>query len=114
MGRLKMKLDQITFKAIHWEQIPPIKHLGEHGYALWRTQQFNNVRVRIVQYSAGYLADLWCLKGHLIFCLEGEVHTELEDSATFTLTSGMSYQVTHHAEAHRSSTLTGAKLFIVD
>ena len=61
-----------------------------------------------------YLAELWCLKGYLTFCLEGKLHTELEDSATFTLASSMSDQVTHHAEAHRSSTLTGAKLFIVD
>jgi hypothetical protein len=47
-------------------------------------------------------------------CLEGELHTELEDGRSFTLTAGMSYQVADHAEAHRSSTTTGAKLFIVD
>ena len=114
MGQLKMELDHVALNTVHWQEIPLIQHLGEQGYALWRTQQFNNVRVRIVQYSAGYLAEFWCLKGHLIVCLEGELHTELEDSTIFTLTSGMSYQVSHHAEAHRSSTLIGAKLFIVD
>ena len=74
----------------------------------------NNIRVRIVEYSAGYLADHFCEKGHILFCLEGELHTELEDGRTFTLTAGMSYQVADHAEAHRSSTGKGAKLFIVD
>ncbi len=55
-----------------------------------------------------------CHKGHILFCLEGELHTELEDGRTFTLSAGMSYQVADNAEAHRSSTLMGAKLFIVD
>lgn len=40
--------------------------------------------------------------------------TELEDRLRFTLTAGMSYQGGDNAEAHRSSTAGGAKLFIVD
>ena len=32
----------------------------------------------------------------------------------FILRPGMSYQVADNAEAHRSRTATGAKLFIVD
>jgi len=32
----------------------------------------------------------------------------------FTLTPGMSYQVADDAEAHKSMTALGAKLFIVD
>jgi quercetin dioxygenase-like cupin family protein len=68
----------------------------------------------MVDYSAGYLADHWCSKGHILLCLEGEMVTELEDGRTFVLTPGISYQVADHAEAHRSSTKSGAKLFIVD
>jgi hypothetical protein len=109
-----MNLNNIPFGITNWTEIKTEQHAGEHGHALWRTQQFDNIRVRIVEYSAGYLADHWCLKGHILFCLEGELHTELEDGRSFTLTSGMSYQVADHAEAHRSSTATGAKLFIVD
>lgn len=56
----------------------------------------------------------WCSKGHILLCLEGELHTELDDGRSFTLTTGMSYQVADQAEAHRSSTSKGAKLFIVD
>ena len=68
----------------------------------------------MVEYSENYLADHWCSKGHILLCLEGELHTELDDGRTFTLTAGMSYQVADQAEAHRSSTSKGAKLFIVD
>jgi quercetin dioxygenase-like cupin family protein len=70
--------------------------------------------VRVVEYSPGYIADHWCSKGHILFCLVGELHTELKDGSTFILKPGMSYQVADNAEAHRSSTNTGAKLFIVD
>jgi quercetin dioxygenase-like cupin family protein len=68
----------------------------------------------MVDYSPGYLADHWCSKGHILLLLEGQLETELEDGRTFTLTPGMSYQVADQAEAHRSSTSSGAKLFIVD
>ena len=68
----------------------------------------------MVEYSENYLANHWCSKGHILLCLEGELHTELDDGRSFTLTVGMSYQVADQAEAHRSSTSKGAKLFIVD
>ncbi|RZG69141.1 hypothetical protein EXU29_17425 [Acinetobacter wuhouensis] len=109
-----MNLNNIPFGTTDWAEISTTRHEGEQGYALWRTQQFDNIRVRIVEYSENYLADHWCSKGHILFCLEGALHTELEDGRTFTLTAGMSYQVADNAEAHRSSTTIGAKLFIVD
>jgi hypothetical protein len=49
-----------------------------------------------------------------MLCLEGELETALADSRTFRLTPGVSYQVADDAEPHRSSTESGAKLFIVD
>lgn len=82
--------------------------------AYWRTRDFGAIRVRMVDYTPGYLADHWCHKGHILLCLEGELHTELDDGRTFTLRPGMSYQVADRAEAHRSSTPCGARLFIVD
>lgn len=82
--------------------------------ATWRTRQFGPIRVRMVDDTPGYLADRWCKKGHILLCLEGELLTELEDGRAFMLKPGMSYQVADQAEAHRSSTTTGAKLFIVD
>ena len=109
-----MNLNNIPFGTTNWAEIPTTHHKGEQGYALWRTQQFDNIRVRMVEYSKNYLADHWCSKGHILLCLEGELHTELEDGRTFILSAGMSYQVADNAEAHRSSTTLGAKLFIVD
>jgi very-short-patch-repair endonuclease len=109
-----MDINNIPFGITNWAEIPTTRHTGDQGYALWRTQQFDTIRVRIVEYSENYLADHWCSKGHILLCLEGELHTELDDGRSFTLTAGMSYQVTDQAEAHRSSTSKGAKLFIVD
>lgn len=109
-----MKMTDIPFGTTDWRTVEPTEHRGERGVARWRTMQFGEIRVRQVDYSAGYLADHWCVKGHILYCLEGELLTELEDGRRFTLRPGMSYQVADHAEAHRSSTTTGAKLFIVD
>ena len=109
-----MQMSEIPFGTTDWSSITPTEHPGETGKALWRTCQFGAIRVRMVEYSPGYLANHWCVKGHILLCLEGELHTELEDGRTFLLKPGMSYQVADNAEAHRSSTPSGAKLFIVD
>jgi len=109
-----MQMTEIPFTLTEWSQIEPVAHPGETGVALWRTQQFGPIRVRMVEYTPGYLADHWCAKGHVLLCLEGELQTELQDGRSFTLRPGMSYQVGDNAEPHRSLTTIGAKLFIVD
>lgn len=113
-----MKMSHIPFGITDWSSIERTTHTGDTGEAQWRTRFFgegeHKIRVRMVDYSAGYLADHWCKKGHILLCLSGEMLTELDDGRTFTLTAGMSYQVADDAEAHRSSTMNGASLFIVD
>lgn len=109
-----MKMTDIPFGDTDWSDVEVTEHKGETGSAFWRTRQFGDIRVRMLEYSPGYLADHWCVKGHILFCLEGELHTELADGRTVTLTPGMSYQVADEAEPHRSSTTVGAKLFVVD
>ena len=109
-----MDMKNIPFGITNWSQIESEEHKGETGTAIWHTQQFDDIRVRMVEYSPGYLADHWCSRGHILLCLEGELHTELADGREFVLTPGVSYQVADDAEPHRSSTLTGARLFIVD
>ncbi|MBU0596076.1 DHCW motif cupin fold protein [Candidatus Bipolaricaulota bacterium] len=109
-----MQMGNIPFGTTDWSTIEPTRHEGESGFAVWRTREFGAIRVRMVEYSPGYSADHWCRKGHILLCLEGELQTQLEDGRTFTLRPGMSYQVADEAEPHRSSTPTGAKLFIVD
>jgi quercetin dioxygenase-like cupin family protein len=109
-----MKMEAIPFGTTDWNSIARTEHKGEVGIAHWRTQSFSSVRVRMVEYSAGYVSDHWCSKGHILLCLEGELETELEDGRVFVLKPGMSYQVADAAEAHKSRAPMGAKLFIVD
>ena len=109
-----MQMSGIPFGTTDWSAVERTEHKGETGAAFWRTKHFGNIRVRMVEYMPGYLADHWCVKGHVLLCTEGELHTELEDGRKFTLKPGMSYQVGDNAEPHRSYTEVGAKLFIVD
>ena len=109
-----MKISDIPFGTTDWSKVEPTEHKGETRMAYWRTKQFGAVRVRMVEYTPGYLADHWCVKGHILLCTEGELNTELRDGREFVLKAGMSYQVADNAEPHRSYTKAGARLFIVD
>ncbi|MFN7590277.1 MAG: DHCW motif cupin fold protein [Planctomycetota bacterium] len=109
-----MQMHDIPFGTTDWSTVPITEHPGEIGKAYWRTRQFGAIRVRMVEYSPGYLADHWCSKGHIVLCVAGELQTELQDGRTFTLRPGMSYQVADGAEAHRSRTGPGATIFLVD
>lgn len=109
-----MKMENIPFGITDWAQIEAERHPGDSGFALWRVAKFGDIRVRMIDYSPGYVADHWCIKGHILLCLKGEMITELDDGRTFVLTPGVSYQVADDAEAHRSTTREGATLFIVD
>jgi hypothetical protein len=109
-----MKIENVPFAVTDWSTVSPTEHPGETGRAFWRTVEVGNVRVRIVEYSAGYLADHWCHRGHVVFVLEGELITELADGREVVMKAGSSYTVANDAEAHRSRAPTGARLFIVD
>ena len=109
-----MQMSDIPFGTTDWLQVERTEHRGERGMAYWRIRTFGGIRVRMVEYTPGYVADHWCTKGHILLCVEGELRTELKDGRVFSLTPGMSYQVADGAEPHRSSTSIGAKLFIVD
>jgi quercetin dioxygenase-like cupin family protein len=110
-----MKIPSLPFTVTDWGGMPATEHPGEQGRAFWRTLTIGDLRVRMVEYSPGYVADHWCDRGHVLYVIEGELETGLRDGRTFKLSPGMSYQVSDHGDAaHRSSTRTGAKLFIVD
>lgn len=104
----------IAFHVTDWEQVPTTQHPGESGVAIWRTLMHNDLRIRLVEYSPGYVADHWCEKGHVLFCLEGSMITELKNGQSFELQAGMSYEVSDDMSSHRSFTNEGAKLFIID
>jgi quercetin dioxygenase-like cupin family protein len=109
-----VRMSNFTFNVTEWSEIEPTEHKGEYGIAYWRTRDFGGIRVRMVEYTPGYRADHWCVKGHILLCTEGQLETELRDGRRFTLKPGMSYQVADNGEPHRSSTEIGARLFIVD
>jgi quercetin dioxygenase-like cupin family protein len=109
-----MDIPSFPFTTTDWSKVAPTHHPGETGSATWRTLDVGDVRVRMVEYSPGYLADHWCQRGHILLVLEGELVTELEGGGEVTLKPGMSYQVSNGRSSHRSRTTGGAKLFIVD
>jgi len=109
-----MNIAGIPFGTTDWSAVPRTEHPAQEGQAFWRTQNFGDLRVRMVEYTPGYVSDHWCQKGHILLCLQGQLHTELEDGRRFTLEPGMSYQVADQAEAHRSTAPLGATLFVVD
>jgi hypothetical protein len=107
-------MSSISFQAINWEDIPKTAHKGETGTSYWQTLQYRGLRIRIVEYSAGYLADHWCRKGHIVHCLEGEFESEMENGEIFLLKKGMSYVVSDEMSSHRSISADGVKLLIID
>jgi len=109
-----MSENNIPFQTIDWTTIPKIDHKGENGYALCQTIQFTGLRIRMVEYSKGYLADHWCKKGHIVHCLEGEFMSELQNGDKIALKKGMTYVVSDDLSSHRSTTTIGVKVMIID
>ena len=109
-----MSLSNIDFQTIDWSEKIKTIHPGETGEAIWQTLQFPGLRIRIVEYSAGYVADHWCQKGHIVHCLEGEFVSEMQSGAEFTLNAGMTYIVSDNLSSHRSISKNGVKLLIID
>jgi hypothetical protein len=106
--------NNIPFQTIDWKDIPRTEHTGTTGMAYWQTMQFAGLRIRCVEYSDNYLADHWCEKGHIVYCLKGEVTNELKDGSQSVLTEGMSYIVSDELSSHRSITKKGCTLLIID
>ena len=104
----------IPFTTLDWSAVEQTEHIGETGISFWQTIQLEGLRIRIVSYSAGYMADHWCQKGHIVHCLEGSFTSELGTGEQIVLTTGMSYVVSDDLSSHRSTTAEGAKLLIID
>ena len=109
-----MDCENIPFQNIVWDAVARTEHKGETGVAYWQTVQLPGLRLRVVTYSPGYKADHWCEKGHIVYCLEGEVTTEQKDGTSSVMTPGMSYVVSDGLSSHRSVSERGVKLLIID
>lgn len=107
-------MKNIEYQSINWDEIPKTKHPGDPGLAFWQTKQFEGLRIRMVEYSKGYIADHWCKKGHIVHCLEGEFYSEFPDGTSSKLTAGMTYVVSDDLSEHKSVTEDGVKLLIID
>jgi len=106
--------NNIFFGLINWDEIQSERHEGLTGYAIWKIKQIGDIRLRKVEYSPNYKADHWCEKGHIIYCIKGEMTTELKDGSLHILKEGMVYYVGDKADPHRSFTEKGVTLFIMD
>jgi quercetin dioxygenase-like cupin family protein len=110
-----MKINNIPFQVTDWSKITPEEYKGKTGTSFWRTFEEGNVRVRMVEYSAGFYADHWCPRGHVLLVLDGEVVVKLQDGTEHRLIRGMSFQAgDDDRNPHLAYSETGAKVFIVD
>jgi hypothetical protein len=107
-------MNNIAFETIDWTTVEKVAYAGKTGMAYWQTKMYDGLRVRLVTYSAGYEADHWCKKGHIVHCLQGEFVSELADGATFKLTKGMSYIVSDEMSSHKSIAVNEVLLLIID
>jgi uncharacterized cupin superfamily protein len=107
-------MENIPFQVISWEDLRKTVHPGDPGRAYWQTRQFGGLRMRMVEYAPGYVADHWCTKGHIVHCLEGEFESQLDTGERFTLRKGMTYVVSDGQSSHRSVSKNGVKLLIID
>jgi len=107
-------MSNIPFQTIDWTSIEKVEYEGETGVAIWQTVQFEGLRVRLVEYSNGYLADHWCQKGHIVYCLDGEFTSELSTGKNIKLMKGQTYVVSDELSSHRSISTNGVILLIID
>lgn len=109
-----MNIQHFPFTIPDWSNMEPVERNGVTGKAVSRIFKMDSICVRMVEYSAGYLADHWCHKGHIIYCIEGDMEAKLENGTSFQISKGMSCQMGNDSEAHRMASVNGCKLFIVD
>ena len=109
-----METKNIPFQTIDWATIPTIPYPGEQGTAYWKTIQYPGLRVRMVEYSKGYIADHWCQKGHIVHCIEGAFDSELQNGKKVHLSAGMTYVVSDDLSSHKSYSENGVKVMIID
>jgi len=109
-----MLIANYNFEVIDWSSLEETKYEGDKGYALWKTTFLNDIRIRKVIYSAGYVSNHWCEKGHILHVLKGTLHTKVQSGKEYTLYEGQTYLVGDHSDPHLSSTEIETTLLIID
>ncbi len=110
-----MELKNFSADLIDWPRVSESEHPGESGAATVRSHQLGNIQIRLVVYSANYVADHWCQKGHIVFVIAGQLVIEHEHGKTYTLIPGTTYCVADDdGPPHRVFSRNGATIYIVD
>jgi quercetin dioxygenase-like cupin family protein len=110
-----MRLPASKFTMLALAKLASKVESGETGFCLSKTHEHAGLRLRIVEYQPGYLADHWCDRGHVFHLLQGEVTVELKDGRAFAITSGQSFVVSDCGDSpHRVRSQHGGAAFIVD
>jgi hypothetical protein len=104
----------VPFQAIAWDALAATSHPGEAGTATMREVEVGPLRLRCIDYSAGYRSDHYCELGHVAFVVEGEIEILMHGRAPSRLVAGASFAVGSHMEPHSVVSPRGAKLFVVD
>lgn len=111
-----MKLTNMPETVTDWTRVAATVIHGTSGAVRARACRVGEVQLRLVEYGAGYLADHWCAKGHVIYVVLGSLAIEHEDgSPSQILDAGMSWCVADgEGPPHRVRSQAGATVFIVD
>jgi quercetin dioxygenase-like cupin family protein len=110
-----VKLENFPVGTIDWPKVPAVVQAGETGIATSRTVNLSDVTLRLVEYSAGYKADHWCTKGHILYVVSGNVVIEYDNEKRTNLSSGMSWHAPEGAStAHLLRCERAATVFIID
>jgi len=110
-----MKLTDLPTGMTAWSNLEASSQPGATGAATIKTRRFGDLQLRLVSYSAGYAADHWCAKGHIVFIVSGTATIEHEDGRCYELSAGMTYHVADDEHVpHRLSSRDGASVFILD
>lgn len=109
-----MKIENTPFQKVNWTNIDAEMVPGATGAAHIKSLMAGDIQSRVVTYDAGYCADHWCEKGHILLMLEGELVLEFKNGERATLAAGQGFQVGDHGQPHRVRTERAATAFIVD
>jgi hypothetical protein len=115
-----MKLPDMPLGAIDWAEIASETAAGISSTASGRVVRYGDIQMRVVDYGAGYVADHWCTKGHILFVISGDLAIEHKDGTRFDLIPGMVWHVGDNDvgdgsfSPHRVVCTGGARVFIVD
>lgn len=99
---------------IDWENLPEERSAGLTGFATIRTQQTDNLKIRLLTYSEGYEADHWCTKGHIITVQEGSLFIDFKDGSSMTVDKGKVSVLGENNDPHKARTVEKAVVLIID